>query len=149
MIILRIAETINALPDKVWSIMLADETYRQWTKAFHPNSYFEGDWSSGSEMRFLATEENGKTGGMFSVIKESDPPRFLSIEHRGLIADGKVDTESEEVKKWAPAYENYTLTEKNGQTELLIEMQMDESHREMFEKMWNTALKDLKTLCEK
>lgn len=129
--------------------MLADETYRQWTKAFHPTSYFEGEWKTGNKIRFLAIGDDGKAGGMYSLIKEYNPPQFVSIHHLGVVKDGVVDTESEEVKKWALSYENYTLTEKSGATEVKVEMQLDESNREMFEKLWSQALKDLKSLCEK
>lgn len=47
---------------------------------------------------------------MTSEIAESRKPEFISIKHLGVVLAGKEDTTSEEAKKWAPAYENYTLT---------------------------------------
>lgn len=144
----QVSELINASQEKVWAAMLNDETYRQWTKVFNPTSYYEGEWKTGCEMKFLGIGDDGKTAGMYSKIKECNPPHFVSIEHLGMIKDGITDTESEEVKKWAPSYENYTLTEKSGATEVKVEMQIHESYREMFEKLWIAALKDLKKICE-
>lgn len=87
--------------------------------------------------------------GMFSRIKENDKYKFVSIEHLGMIKNGVVDTTSEEVKKWTPALENYTFTEKDGKTEVKIEMDVAEEYESMFEEMWPKALKALKSLCEK
>ena len=140
---------INATKQKVWNTMLADKTYREWTKAFHDGSYYEGSWEKGSEIRFLGPDEELRLQGMYSRIKENIPYEFISIEHLGLIKNGEIDTTSEEVKQWAPAFENYTFKEKDGKTELIVEMDVDPKHKAMFEAMWPKALKALKTLCEK
>lgn len=129
--------------------MLEDKTYREWTRAFHEGSYYEGSWKKGSEIRFLAKNDQGIPEGMFSRIKENREYQFISIEHLGIISDGKVDTTSDEVKKWASSFENYTFTDKGGQTEVGVELQVDENYVEMFEDMWPKALKLLKEICEK
>ena len=140
---------INAPKEKVWNTMLEDKTYREWTKAFNSGSYYKGDWSKGSKILFLGpnTKSPGE-GGMVSRIAENIPYEFLSIEHLGIVKDGVEDTTSEEAKKWAPAFENYTLAEKNWGTELLIDMDSEDSSVEMFSKMWPEALQKLKELCE-
>jgi hypothetical protein len=43
----------------------------------------------------------------------------------------KEDTESEQVKSWADALENYTFRDLVGRTELLVEMDTAEEYREM------------------
>ena len=48
---------------------------------------------------------------MVSVIAENRPNEYLSIRHIGVVSQGIDDTASDEVKAWAPAYENYTLAE--------------------------------------
>src|SRR5688572_26021299 len=102
---------INAPRERVWDVMLSDETYRQWTSAFNPGSYYKGDWKEGSKILFLGPNPDGSgEGGMVSRIKENRPHEFISIEHLGIVQNGVEDTESEEAKKWAPAYENYTFT---------------------------------------
>lgn len=140
---------INAPKEKVWNTMLGEDSYRQWTDVFMEGSHFEGDWNKGSKIRFLASDENGKMQGMVSRIKENRKHEFLSIEHLGLIQDGKEDTSSDEVKKWAGALENYTFKQDNGQTEVLVDVDTDEEYAEMFEGIWPGALQKLKILAEK
>lgn len=131
--------------------MLDDVPYREWTKIFNEGSRYEGEWETGAEMRFIGVDENGKeSGGMYSMIKEARPHEFVSIEHCGLITeDGEVDTTSEEVKKWTPAFENYTFTEVDGGTEVLVEIDVADDWKEMFAEMWPKALAELKQIAER
>lgn len=142
---------INAPKEKVWQIMLSDQTYRQWTEVFQPGSYFEGSWDEGAAIRFLA-EDNGKIGGMTSKIAHNIPYEFISIEHLGEVIDGKDDTTSEEAKLWAGSLENYTFQEHDGVTTLTVDLEspnMPEEMAKMFDQMWPTALQKLKELAEK
>jgi uncharacterized protein YndB with AHSA1/START domain len=139
---------INAPREKVWQTMFDDSTYRQWTKPFHEASYFEGSWDQGAEIHFLADTGDGNTSGMYARIKENRYPEYISIEHLGTISNGVVDTTSDEVKAWAPAYENYTLKEVNGQTRVSIDMMGDDDTAAMLAGMWPKALDILKELCE-
>lgn len=141
---------INAPVEKVWDTMLEKDTYEQWSKTFNPTSTIKGDWSEGSKMLFVGTDENGKNeGGMVSRIAKNRRHEYISIEHLGILKDGVEDTESEDAKKWAPAFENYTFTAKNAGTELAIDMDISENEQEMFETMWSKALVTLKELAEK
>lgn len=142
---------INATREKVWNTMLGKETYPIWTKAFSPNSNFEGGWEQGSKILFIGTDENGENmGGMVGRIAEARPYEFMSIEHLGIIdKNGVEDTTGEEARKWAPAFENYTFNEKDGGTEVVIDQDMQPEYKEMFNAMWPKALEALKELCEK
>lgn len=40
---------INAPREKVYKMMLEDESYRKWTEAFYPGSYAETDWKKGKQ----------------------------------------------------------------------------------------------------
>ncbi|MFF1251765.1 SRPBCC domain-containing protein [Pseudarthrobacter sp. NPDC058329] len=142
--------TINAPKEKVWHAMLDDQTYREWTTAFSEGSYFEGAWEEGSKMLFLGPDpETGVTGGMVSRIARCRPFEFVSIEHLGIMNDGVEDTTSDEARKWAPAYENYTFTEKDGMTELVVDSDTDEEQAAEFEKMWQVGLQRLKEIAER
>lgn len=141
---------INAPKKKVWDIMLGKDSYEEWTKTFNGTSRFEGDWSEGSKMIFLGTDENGENeGGMVSRIAKNVPYEHISIEHLGIIEKGVEDTTSEKAKSWAPAFENYTFVEKDGGTELLVDQDLDEEYIQMFTEMWGKALQKLKELAEK
>lgn len=143
---------INAPKEKVWETMLSKDTYKEWTKPFNPfntPSRFEGDWKEKSKVLFLANDDKGHEWGMVSQIAKNIPYKYLSIKHLGIIKDGVEDTTSAEATSWAPAFENYTFTEKNGCTELVIEQDLDEQYIKMFEEMWKNALLKLKELAEK
>jgi hypothetical protein len=142
---LHFSITINAPKAKVWNTMLNDATYRVWTEAFAAGSHYVGDWNKGSKILFLAPGETGKMSGMVCRIKENRLHEYISIEHLGEVKDGKEDTTSEAVKAWAGALENYTFKEKNGKTEVLVDMTnvIDE-----FSEM-PKALQKLKELAEK
>ena len=140
---------IKAPREKVWDVLFGKETYPLWTTAFSEGSTVETDWQKGSKALFL----DGSNRGMVSKIVENVPNEFMSIEHLGMYDNGVEDYESEHVKSWAGAKENYTLTELDGQTTLLVYMEMDESEEnkqmiEMFSKMWPKALEKVKELSE-
>ena len=147
---LHFAILVDAPKQKVWHTMLDDRTYREWTQAFNPGSYYKGDWNKGSKILFLGPDpETGKEGGMVSRIAESKRYEFVSIEHLGILQDGKEDTTSETARKWTPAFENYTFKERDGATEVLVDVDVEDEHVEPFQQMWANALQKLKELAEK
>ena len=137
--------TISAPRSTVWHVLLDAETYRQWTTVFAEGSYFEGDWKVGSTIRSLTPEKDGMVG----VIVENRKHEYLSIEHLGCVVKGVDDFESDEVKAWAPTYENYTLTEVDGGTELAVDIDIPSTYQAFFEDVWPRALKAVKKLAEK
>ncbi|OGC02088.1 hypothetical protein A2V82_08875 [candidate division KSB1 bacterium RBG_16_48_16] len=86
--------------------------------------------------------------GMVSRIKENRQYDYISIEHLGEVKNGKEDTSSESVNKWSGAQENYTFKERDGATEVLVEMDAVDEFIEMFENIWPKALQKLKDLAE-
>jgi hypothetical protein len=146
---IHLTKFINASPEKVWDTMLDDATYREWTKAFYPGSYYTGDWSEGSKMLFLGPNPEGAgESGMVSKVKENRPHEFISIEHLGIVANGVEDTTSDATKGWAGIHENYSFREKDGGTELVVDMDIAESEKESMEAMWIKGLESLKELAE-
>src|SRR5688500_15532037 len=104
---------IKAPRNRVWDVMLCDDSYRQWTATFNPGAYYKGDWSQASKFLFLGPNPNGPgEGGMVSRIRENRLHEYISVEHLGIVQNGVEDTESEEAKKWAPGYAHYTFAEK-------------------------------------
>jgi uncharacterized protein YndB with AHSA1/START domain len=99
-------------------------------------------------MLFLAPNTQGQMEGMVSTIAENKPHAFLSIKHLGFIKNGVEDTQSDEIKAWAPSFENYTLKEANGGTELSVDMDTTEQYHQYFEQTWPLALQRLKEIVE-
>lgn len=137
--------TIQAPKEKVWKTMLEQDTYRIWTAEFMPGCYYEGSWETGSKIKFLGPDGSG---GMTSEIAANIPNEFVSIRHLGYIKDGVEDTESDEIKAWAPAYENYTFTEQDGFTRVDVDLDTEDEMAEMMDTMWIKALAKLKEICE-
>jgi len=146
---LEFSIVIGAPKEMVWHTMLDDQTYREWTKAFMPGSYFKGEWKEGAKMLFLGPNpETGEEGGMVSRVKAVRPYECVSVEHLGIVANGEEDTTSDEARKWTPALERYSLRETPEGTEVLVESDSAEEYKAMFEEMWPRALADLKLLAE-
>lgn len=136
---------IKAPKDKVWSTLLDDKTYRQWTSIFSEGSYVVGNWQQGSKILFL----DGKGSGISSEVAKHIPNEYISIQHLGAIANGIEDFNSEETKKWSGALENYAVMEKNGTTTLDIEIDVTDDFEAYFQTTWPKALEKVKELAEK
>lgn len=138
---------INAKAEKVYNTMFNESSWREWTSAFNPDSRFIGKWDKGSRIQFVGTDQNGKVGGMSSIIKENIPYRFVSIEHLNMIEDGKEVTGVD--NSWSGAMENYTFSEINGATTLFVELDSSEEFMDYFNTTWPKALNILKSICER
>jgi hypothetical protein len=135
---------IDAPREKVWNVLWEDATYREWTSPFSSGSHAETDWKKGSKVLFL----DGRGMGMVSTIAENIPHEYMSFEHLGVVKDGVEDTESDEVKKWAGAHENYTLKNVSGKTELVVDMDINDEYKDMFSEIFPKALQKVKELSE-
>jgi uncharacterized protein YndB with AHSA1/START domain len=140
---------INAPVEKVYSSIIADDTYRKWTAVFNPTSHFKGNWEVGSKMLFIGTDEEGNEGGMVSKVKENEPNQFISVEHLGVYQNGKEITSGPEVEGWAGSHENYIFKSENGSTLVAVELESISSFKEYFNNTFPKALEVLKSICEK
>ena len=136
--------TINATPEKIWNIILGEETYPKWTAPFAEGSMAETDWKKGSKAIF----SDGKGSGMVAEIEEHIPNQFLSIKHLGEVVNGVEDTTSERVKEWSGAHENYTLTPVDGKTEWLVELDTAQKWEDYMNKTWPIAQQKVKEMAE-
>lgn len=141
---LHFQQLIRAPRQRVWDCMLADASYRDWTSAFCEGSYFEGNWQQGATIRFLSPGEHG----MFAVIAEQRPHEYIAIKHLGEIRAGVVDTDSDAVRQWAPAYETYSFRDHPDGCELTVTMDCSDAFEEMMIATWPKALTRLQVLAE-
>lgn len=142
---LRYTVTIDASRERVWKTMLEPATYRQWTKAFSPDSQFRGEWIEGSHIVFF----DPSLGGTKALLVEVRPCERVLARHVAIIGqDGAEDTESEMARKWFGVTEQYEFTEAGGVTELVVTVETHEDFAGMFSDGWSKALALLKALCE-
>ena len=136
---------INAPRTRVWDVLWGENSYPEWTSVFSEGSHILTNYKKGSKVLFL----DGKGQGMVSRVAENIPNEYMSFEHLGTVINGKEDTESEEVKKWAGSHENYTLSEVNGKTVLKIDMDITEDFKDYFQNTWPKALDKVKEISER
>ncbi|HVE51941.1 MAG TPA: SRPBCC domain-containing protein [Ramlibacter sp.] len=142
---MRFSTFINAPRDRVWQLMLAPDSYRKWTAAFMEGSTYEGSWEQGQRIRFV-----GPAGdGMVAEVAENRRGEFVSLKHLGEVRkDGTEDLDSPAVKAWAPAHENYRFLDRDGGTEVQVEMDVLPAYEEFMQQAWPKALAALKDVCE-
>lgn len=135
---------IAAPAPRVFQLMLDPESYKDWTSAFAEGSYYEGSWMQGQRIKFLSPSGDG----MVSEIAAHRPNEFTSIRHLGYISKGVEDTQSESVRAWMPAYENYTFTATPEGTKVVVDQDVTEEFEQYVAQAWPKALQRLKVLCE-
>lgn len=148
---LQFKTSIQAPAGKVYDTMLGltdKSTYEAWTAMFNPTSSFDGSWEKGSKILFTGVNEEGEREGMVSRIVENIPSQFVSIQHYGLVKGNEEITEGPEVDKWVNGFENYTLKENGGQTEVIIDLDVTDEFIEYMNQTYPKALEKLKEISE-
>jgi uncharacterized protein YndB with AHSA1/START domain len=139
---------IDAPISTVYSKMLDQETYAEWTSVFNPSSRYEGSWEKGSKIKFLGVDKQGKQGGMLGVVEENIPNQFVSINYYGIIDEDKEITSGSKMEGWANTYENYRFNSVNGKTLLTVDLGTSHKYQDYFEATYPQALEKLKRICE-
>ena len=139
---LHFSTRIHAPRERVWQLMLAPDSYREWTTAFCEGSYYVGSWEQGHRMRFRSPEGQG----MFSEIAEYRPHEFISIRHLGELSNGI--EEKGVASQWANARENYTFSRDGAATLLQVDVDTVPEFETYMTEAWPKALARLKELCE-
>ena len=140
MIRIQLERAFHVGPELLWELVVDPDHYRFWTEAFSEGSDFDGDWTKGSKIRFVAEDENGIESGMLSEIAESQWPEFISIKHVGLVMNGIDDYDSPVAREWSPAFENYRFIPKEDGTCIFeVEQDLPEEQAEEFKGSWEKS----------
>lgn len=130
---------INASPEKVWTVLWDDISYRQWTSAFTEGSFYIGTWEEDSMMKFFDPNNNG----MYSRVLKNNPNKEMTFLHLGEIYDGV-----EVPQDWGDATESYILQETEEGTKLIARINTSEEFKGFFEDKFPNALQNVKHLSE-
>ncbi|MEZ4910909.1 MAG: SRPBCC domain-containing protein [Saprospiraceae bacterium] len=141
--LLQYSCVIPADPKHIYNTMIGNDTYAGWTKIFNPTSRFEGSWQKGQLIFFLGEGEDGKSGGMVSMIAENMDSEHISISH---IKEWTVDDSLS--KEYAvpedPSFENYSFIPVAEGTLLVVDMLGGVvAYKEYFDETWPKALDQL------
>lgn len=143
--------SIQAPPSQVYTTMLGlnkKSDYEAWTATFNPTSTYEGTWDKGEKIRFVGLDQNGKKGGILSLIVEHIPQQFVSFKTIGIIKENVEITAGEEIDNWLGGHENYTFQAHEQSTELTVEIDIPVDYIEHFQDSYPKALASLKTHIE-
>ena len=136
---------ISAPAKTVWETMLQEETYKQWVAKGWPNSTYKGKWAKGEKIKFVGQDGAGTLAELVDV----KPYQKISARHIALLLPGgKEDRTSEEAKGWIGTIEEYTFTERNDKTTVLVHMSTTPEWRKVFDDGWPKALTELKKITE-
>lgn len=136
---------INASATAVWKTLTDQKQYRQWVKAFSPDSYFDGEWTKGTYINFL----DPNMGGTRAFIESLEPDNHILVRHASLISkEGEESTTGEMADKWIGTTEDYLLTEDQNTTLLKVTIVTHAEFVQMFDDCWPQALETIKELSE-
>lgn len=121
---------IAADAERVWDVLFQPDSYRLWTAPFAAGSRYEGSFTAGTMIRFVADEH--PDCALESLVETVRRPEFLSIRH----------------DFGQPAYENYTLRPTAAGVELVIEQDLSDEWGEQMKTVWPKALAEVKRLAE-
>lgn len=139
---------INAPRERVWHTMLDDATYRVWTAGFHEGSHYVGSWTPGTVIRFLGPAEDGKSSGMLCRVREVRPHEHVALTAIGVVHGGVDDVDSDAVRAWSGAIEEYTFRDAAQGTEIQVVVDVPDEWVDMMQRGWHDSLARLKALCE-
>ncbi|MBS9525816.1 SRPBCC domain-containing protein [Litoribacter alkaliphilus] len=139
---------IEAPAQAVYEIMLAPDTYREWTAAFHPGSYYKGKWEVGETLYFIGPDAEGRESGMVAKVTKAKPGEIVGVEMLGMLDKGVEVTEGPEIETWKGAVEEYRFEERDSATTVRVTVDTIGEYKAYFEETWPKALQILKTICE-
>lgn len=134
---------IRAPRDKVWNVLWDDTTFRDWANIIDEGTYMIGELKEGNEVQFISSVGGY---GVTSLVEKLIPNEFVLFSHS---ADTKDSGEQEREKEWTGGMESYSLTEKDGDTTLTVEIDVPPEQEETFKVRQPKALERVKVLAEK
>lgn len=140
---LQFSIEIQASKEKVWDTLWDDKTFRDWSNIIDEGTYMVGEMKEGATVQFIS----GNSGyGVTSLVEKCIPNEFVLLRHMG---DTKEGGTREREQEWTGGQESYSLTERDGDTTVVVELDAPPEQRETFKERLPKALARVKELAEK
>ncbi len=136
--------TIHASPERIWSVLWNEASYREWAAIFYPGTYAEGEWRLGGRLKFLSPGQ----GGIIAEIIRWQPSAEMQIRYIGLVENGEEILSGPIIEQWGEAIEAYFIHPTNEGTELKVRLSMETDFMDDLLSLWPAALNKIKTLAE-
>ncbi|HZY78455.1 MAG TPA: SRPBCC domain-containing protein [Cyclobacteriaceae bacterium] len=136
---------ISAPAKTVWHTMLGEETYKQWAGKSWPDSFYEGKWAKGEEIRFIGPDGSGTLAKVVALT----PYKSIVVQHIAMLDKGREDRTSDGAKGWIGTMEGYKFDERDGNTTVTVTMETTPEWQKMFDDGWPGALDELKKISER
>ena len=133
---------IHAPRHKVWKTLWTEESFRDWESIIDEGTHMVGDLKEGNEVQFISSVSGY---GVTSLIEKLIPDEFVSFKQ---VADTKNGGAQKREREWTGGKETYLLTENDGVTALVVELDVPDSLVETFKVRFPKALKRVKILTE-
>ncbi len=133
---------IQASKESVWSALWDDTTFRDWAGIIDEGTYIEGELREGNKIQFISSV-NGY--GVTSYIEKITPNEYILFKH---MKDTKGHGTEVRDDEWTGGSDSYTLTEHNGTTTLIVEMDLPREQEELFNIRVPQTLERIKVLAE-
>ncbi len=139
---------IEAPVEMVFKSMIGREGYKQWTSVFCDSSDFEGSWSEGEKIIFLALNKAGKREGMLGRVKAFVPHQFVSVEYYGVLDGDDQITEGDIAEGFKGMYENFSFKRQDNGTIVSVDVDVEDAFKSYLLETYPKALNLLKQICE-
>ncbi len=130
---------IDAKPSTIWHVLTDQKMFRQWSKAFHPAATFIGEIKQSNHVTFIDDEGHG----IETLVTKCLAPHVLAYQYLQELGAFEVEADFNQ------QYERYTITQNESGCLLTIELSIVDRFYEGMKDMWDQAILDLKSICEK
>lgn len=133
---------INAPRETVWHVLTDDKLFPSWHPFGGEGSRFVGEWKEGGAL--LLTNAKGEARAY--TVAASKARECLHLKLTGTGVPGKFERELGD--EWGEGREHYDLADKNGKTELRLEVDIADEQRQHLIMEWALAMQKVKDLAE-
>jgi uncharacterized protein YndB with AHSA1/START domain len=137
---LRFSVKIDAPRERIWQVLWEPDCFRDWTSIFTEGAgaRIQSEWRKGSRFEFFEGDV-----GSYGIIEQLVPDESVVFKHLGELQEGQ------EEPYGRPRLEMYTLRAQGKGSTLILQHEVLEEHRSMFEEATPKALARLKELAER